>query len=469
MAYFSRLIASFLFLFISGHSFAACPEGFKCQPALVNIYGPITAPMPCPSAASLWGQAQTSPSYTYVILGTLETSAQCRTQYYTVDYYGVRSPNDQASFRMDYCPSGWSFYWDGSKNLCRQVRPPCAAGETANPETGVCEKACPPAGHKEGDSGNAWETTSKVPANNLCIQGCSWSAGGTVPSVCANGKCYYFGPFTSNGSSCTGQDGGSGEPDVDPPEETPPDDAQCVAKGQCPGTINGTKVCVPCSSKEGTTSESGSSSGSGTDSSGNPTGGTGSTNTTKETTANCTNGSCNTTSTTTVTYPDGSTSTTTETETTPQVDFCKANPGHVVCKGEDEGTFGGSCSAGFQCSGDAVQCAQAEAAWKSVCALDVSGMTDQINDGTAAMAAGAASGLGIPGGSDAFDLGSRLSEVPLFGTSGGCPSDVSVNVGGTSYTIAFSAMCPQLQVLGVALMAFAYLVAGFIVFRGDRS
>lgn len=96
-------------------------------------------------------------------------------------------------------------------------------------------------------------------------------------------------------------------------------------------------------------------------------------------------------------------------------------------------------------------------------------MTDQINTGTAAMAAGAASGLGIPGGSEAFDLGSRLSEVPLFGGSGGCPSDVSVNVGGTSYTIAFSAMCPQLQVLGVALMAFAYLIAGFIVFRGDRS
>lgn len=469
MAYFSRLIASFLFLFISGHSFAACPEGYQCQPALVGIWGPITEPTSCPSAASIWGQAQSSASNTYVILGTLETSAQCRTNYYTVDYYGVRSSDRQGSFRMDYCPSGWSFYWDGSKNLCRQERPPCAAGETANPETGVCEKACPPAGHKEGDSGNAWETTSKVPANNLCIQGCSWSAGGTVPSVCANGKCYYFGPFTSNGSSCTGQDGGSGAPDVDPPDQTPPDDAQCVAKGQCPGTINGTKVCVPCSSKEGTTSESGSSSGSGTDSSGNSTGGTGTTNTTKETTANCTNGSCNTTTTVTVTAPDGSTTTTTETESVPQKSFCAENPGHVVCKGEDEGTFGGSCASGFQCSGDAVQCAQAQAAWKSACAADVSGMSDQINTGSAAMTAGAASGLGIPGGSDVFDLGSRLSEVPLFGSSGGCPSDVSVNVGGTSYTIAFSAMCGQLQVLGVALMGFAYLIAGFIVFRGDRS
>lgn len=469
MAYFSRLIAAFLFLFISGHSFAACPEGYQCQPALVNKFWATSAPTSCPSAASQWAAAQSSSSNTYVITGTPEKSSQCAPTYYTVNASGNQSAVTQASFSMTTCPSGWSHYWDGSKNLCRQVRPPCASDETANPETGVCEKACPPSGHKEGDSGNAWETTSKVPANNLCIQGCSWSAGGTVPSVCANGKCYYFGPFTSNGSSCTGQDGGSGGPEVDPPEETPPDDAQCVAKGQCPGTINGVKVCVPCSSKEGTTSESGSSSGTGTDSSGNPTGGTGTTNTTKETTASCTNGSCNTTTTTTVTNPDGSTTTTTETESAPQVDFCKANPGHIVCKGEDEGTFGGSCAGGFQCTGDAVQCAQAEAAAKMACALDVSGMTEQVNDATAAMAAGAASGLGIPGGSDAFDLGSRLSEVPLFGSSGGCPSDVSVNVGGTSYTIAFSRMCSQLQVLGVALMAFAYLVAGFIVFRGDRS
>lgn len=325
---------------------------------------------------------------------------------------------------------------------------------------------CPASGTTEGDSSNAYTTSSKVPSNNLCIGSCSWSAGGVVPSVCANGKCYYYGPFTSNGTACTGE---GGAPAPKEPDPAPPDDAKCVSKGQCPGTINGTKVCVPCSSKEGTTSESGSSSSEGTDSSGAPTGSTGTTNTTKETTANCTNGSCNTTTTTTVTNPDGSTTTTTETESTPQPDFCKANPGHIVCKGEDEGTFGGSCAAGFQCSGDAVQCAQAEAGWKSACASDVSGMTDQINDGTAAMASGAASGLGIPGGSDAFDLGSRLSDVPLFGSSGGCPSDVSVNVGGTSYTIAFSAMCPQLQVLGVALMAFAYLVAGFIVFRGDRS
>lgn len=453
MAYFSRLIA-FLLITFSASSYALTVES--------------------------------DPSWmvpSYAVKSTPEEACQAHDTARGLIFDSVASDTPRTRKCMSRWPGDTTSTWrntaemvcDTSQGSLNTSKLKCVKTVTVCPAGmvdvgGVCTpEPCPSAGHKEGDGGNAWETTSKVPANNLCIQGCSWSAGGTVPSVCANGKCYYFGPFTSNGSSCTGQDGASGDPDVDPPEETPPDDAQCVAKGQCPGTINGTKVCVPCSSKEGTTSESGSSSGTGTDSSGNPTGDTGTTNTTKETTANCTNGSCNTTTTTTVTNPDGSTTTTTETESKPQADFCKANPGHIVCKGEDEGTFGGSCAAGFQCSGDAVQCAQAEAAWKSVCALDVSGMTDQVNDGTAAMAAGAASGLGIPGGSDAFDLGSRLSEVPLFGSSGGCPSDVSVNVGGTSYTIAFSSMCPQLQVLGVALMAFAYLVAGFIVFRGDRS
>lgn len=85
------------------------------------------------------------------------------------------------------------------------------------------------------------------------------------------------------------------------------------------------------------------------------------------------------------------------------------------------------------------------------------------------MAAGAASGLGIPGMNESFDLAGKISEVPIFGSSGGCPSDVSVSVGGSSYSLPFSRMCSQLQILGAALMAFAYLVAGFIVFRGAKT
>lgn len=461
MAYFSRLIALCLLMFSSA-AFAAYEAGGTPKYSGQNV---STGSLDTTAAACLkFGQIQG---------GTSNESGRVKSydgfvggsHRWTCEAYIFGSWNSSNGTISQQCPGEFSLQFSGKQGSCFKVVPSCPTGQVVG-AGGFCEdQPCPAAGTTEGDSSNAYTTSSRVPSNNLCIGSCSWSAGGVVPSVCANGKCYYYGPFTSNGTACTGE---GGAPPPQEPDPAPPDDAQCVSKGQCPGTINGTKVCVPCSSKEGTTSESGSSSSEGTDSSGAPTGGTGTTNTTKETTANCTNGSCNSTTTVTVTAPDGSTTTTTQTESVPQESFCKANPGHIVCKGEDEGTFGGSCASGFQCSGDAVQCAQAQAAWKSACASDVSGMTEQINTGTAAMAAGAASGLGIPGGSDAFDLGSRLSEVPLFGSSGGCPSDVSVNVGGTSYTIAFSAMCPQLQVLGVALMAFAYLIAGFIVFRGDR-
>lgn len=347
----------------------------------------------------------------------------------------------------------------------------CPEGKIADYAAKVCVDAppepdpCPESGTKEGDSSNAYTTNSRVPANNLCIGSCSWSAGGVVPSVCANGKCYYYGPFTSNGTACTGDGGAPAPPE---PEPAPPDDASCVSKGQCPGTINGTKVCVPCSSKEGTTSESGSSSGSGTDSSGNPTGDTGTTTTTKETTANCTNGSCNTTTTTTVTNPDGSTTTTTESQSTPQADFCKSNPGHIVCKGEDEGTFGGSCAAGFQCSGDAVQCAQAEAAWKAACLFDVGADDPNVVKGGQAMSSDQSAlraQLGLDGTGDDFNLSSMIDSDPLFAAGGGCPSDQQVTLLGQSLTLSLSSWCSWLQTAGTILQAAAYLAAALIVFR----
>lgn len=457
MAYLSRVIALLLLVF-AGSSFAG-PRDY---------YFYASSPW-WPTAEE--GCASVSPptpnhvfSHVYIPPGYGDAYWQCFFADTTIP-----PPNtaQHGGGMKGTCPDGTIA--DYSAKAC--ITPsPCDEGETRNTETGLCEKPCPSAGSPAG----SWNLDSKS-ITSVCNDGCRVVRVGEPTGFGYGGSMVWQTNFVYSGATCTpgelpGTDGTSpGDGGLGTPEPTPPEDKQCHDKGLCPFNYNGKILCTKCDSKEGTTNESGSSSGSGTDSSGNSTGDTGTTNTTKETTANCTNGSCNTTTTTTVTYPDGSTTTTTESQSAPQADFCKSNPGHIVCKGEDEGTFGGSCASGFQCSGDAVQCAQAEAAWKSACAADVSGMSDQINTGSAAMAAGAASGLGIPGGSDVFDLGSRLSEVPLFGSSGGCPSDVSVNVGGTSYTIAFSAMCGQLQVLGVALMGFAYLIAGFIVFRGDRS
>lgn len=452
MAYFSRLMAFVFALFAFG-SFAA---------------------IPAVQSVSVWFGGNPYPVSSFDVNGCKQGISA---------FYGSTSPwISTVTFSANSSTNGLCSGGFGeaaisvTSSSCPQnsisVAGNCVCQAGFEEENGACvpENGCPAAGTQEGAAGELYETIGNYPPSSICSGGCSWSTSGG--EGCMNGKCFYKGPLTSLNTTCVPSSPGPGDgttPPTGEPEQTPPEDKQCVEKGLCPFYYNGTKFCTKCDSKEGTSSESGSSSTDSTDAAGNPTGSTGSTNTTKETTANCSGDRCTTSTTTTTQNPDGTSTVKTETGELDKGDFCKSNPGHVVCKGEDEGTWGGSCAGGFQCSGDAVQCAQAEAGWKSACASDVSGMTEQINDGTAAMAAGAASGLGIPGGSDAFDLGSRLSEVPLFGSSGGCPSDVSVNVGGTSYTIAFSSMCPQLQVLGVALMAFAYLVAGFIVFRGDRS
>lgn len=343
----------------------------------------------------------------------------------------------------------------------------CNSGFKEQGDSCVPDNGCPDPGHVEGGSGDIYETTSKYPSNAVCLNGCKWSAGGLTPSVCANGKCYYWGPMTASGDTCTG-DGGAPSTSDPEPDPVPPGDAQCVASGKCPGTVNGTKVCVPCSQKEGTTSESGSTSSESTDSTGAPSGSSGITSTQKETTANCSGGSCNVTTTTTTTAPDGSTTTTTETESKSQDAFCQLNPSHVVCKGEKEGTWGGACAGGFQCTGDAVQCAQAQAAWKAACFLDVGESDSDVVKGRQAMAADQSAlraQLGVDGAGESFTLSSLINTDPLFAAGGGCPADQQITLLGQSMTLSLSQWCSLLQTAGTILQAAAFLAAALIVFR----
>ena len=339
--------------------------------------------------------------------------------------------------------------------LVDEEPPECSANQELDPETNTC--VC--------------KDTNGKPAGSFAVNGDTYVGCNDGCKIVLSSGSYSastnktYGTWQQTGESCAPS---PDSPGVDDPDSDSGKDAGKCPAGTCPGTFNGQSMCVPCKGKESSDSSSSENT------SETPNGASAPSSSSSESSSGsksteCEGGVCITKEKVVVVNPDGST-TEKEKETTESIsDFCAKNPKAAICKAVEEGRWGGSCSGGFQCSGDAVQCAQAQAAWKSACASDVSGMSDQINTGTAAMAAGAASGLGIPGGSDVFDLGSRLSDVPLFGSSGGCPSDVSVNVGGTSYTIAFSAMCGQLQVLGVALMGFAYLIAGFIVFRGDRS
>ena len=256
---------------------------------------------------------------------------------------------------------------------------------------------------------------------------------------------------SATGASCTGADSGGGGTEGPPsphPDPPPP--------GNCPGTVNGTSVNVPCQTTNtpGPTSNSGAPTNSPSPTGATPGGGS------TTSTTSCNGGSCTTTTTQRQDHPDG-TSTTTETQTTePREDFCADNPGSLQCT-DDDSSFGGSCGA-FSCGGDAVQCAIAKEQHKRNCELFET--PSPYSEAGIAGANGQARPAGHPGNDasiSAFSLPSMLSEIPLFGASGSCPSDVAVG----QYMIPFSRMCDSLQLLGVALKALAYLVATFIVFR----
>lgn len=322
------------------------------------------------------------------------------------------------------------------------------------------ESNCPPAGTVEGDSGNAYEASSINPT--ICIgtgsQGCVWKPGGTVPAVCANGKCYQWGPFTATGASCDPSSTVPGAPQS--AASAPPEATNCVAKGQCPGSVNGTSVCVPCTSKsqESVTSSASAASSAASGASSPTTSGESGTTTTK---TECTGSECTTTTTTSTQKSDGSSEQKSSTKTEPMTDFCAANPKAAVCKGDDESQWGGACAGGFTCKGDAVQCAQAQAGYDLSCAAKTDPNNPTVMAGNAAINAG-----DRPPGHPAlepemFDVQGSLDVTNPFGSS--CPSDIQISVIGTSVAIPLSGACDVLRVLGFVAVAFSLLGAGRLV------
>lgn len=98
------------------------------------------------------------------------------------------------------------------------------------------------------------------------------------------------------------------------------------------------------------------------------------TKTNSKTEVKCENGKCQvtTSSTTTNTSTGGTVNSSSTTTTVDKADYCSKNKTAGACKdekGEEEGKgkFGGSCSAGFTCEGDALQCAIAKEQHKRNC------------------------------------------------------------------------------------------------------
>lgn len=386
------------------------------------------------------------------------------------------------------------------------IRYSCSTGEVGNApfECPAVPNNCPPAGTVEGDSSNAYVASSIFPT--ICIgegsQGCVWKPGGTVPAVCANGKCYQWGPFTATGGSCDPSSTLPGAPES--AASAPKPAADCASKGQCPGLVNGTAVCVACGKSSTTSSASSSASGpgagsgpgSGSGSTGSGSGGIGGTplkcvgpdcvvNTTKTTETVCEGAQCTTTTKTTVTASSpsggvsggssgsttGDSSTKTEAETKDKDSFCIDNPKSVLCKDALDSKWGGACDGGFTCDGDAVQCAQSQASWKAYCEAKVTPENAIVIQGQNSMNGDLHPGSHPYLDPTAIDFSSGVSGVvnAINPFGGSCPSDLTFQVMGTSVVVPLSDACPVLRIMGLVAVAFTTFACAFIQLGALKS
>lgn len=354
-----------------------------------------------------------------------------------------KSFNDQY---RGWCAVGYGYYSAGSFS-CWNTAPACPTG-TAADEQGLCRAVCPSLGTQMGSRDLV--LSSKSSSFLLCIGDCQWAP--NVSAKQSDGTWANWGPYSSIGVRCTGSEGGSGSPAP----------AVCPA-AQCPGTVNGTSVCVPCSDVKEPPKTTGTTAPP-VDAGSAPAGSTpGSSSTTEQTT--CSGGQCTTTRTTVTVGSSGGQTSQTTTTTQPIGTYCSVNPGAAVCAAEkeDPSTWGGSC-AGFSCGGDAVQCAIAREQHVRNCAL-FDQATDLSRVGTAAATGQDPSDHPrSQAQSTTFALSSMLDSSPLFGSSGGCPADVSFAYAGQTLVIPFSQSCDVLHMLGAMWMGICYLVAATIVF-----
>lgn len=221
-------------------------------------------------------------------------------------------------------------------------------------------------------------------------------------------------------------------------------------KGLCPGTVNGVDVFVPCGSTTGSTTQTQTTTtvppGGGT-----PTVTTNSTNTT----VICSGGSCNVT---TTTGGGGGGSTTTNT-TVPQTSFCQQNPGASVCAGDKPGSFRGSCTSGFSCTGDAVQCAIAREQHSRDCQL----FAESPESAQYAIEKTSP----VRQSQSTVNIGAQpINSSNSLGVAGTCLPPVQLSIMGSSVTVDFVTICSNLAILGNIALAASFLLGGRILARG---
>lgn len=330
------------------------------------------------------------------------------------------------------CPSGSTRMDNGS----------CGCDLGMKPEAGQCVPyQCPAKGSYQPITQP--DVKMNQAGENFCDGGCSFTPSSW--KMDQQGQFWGTWPFKSTGQTCGGKAAADGTKTGT--DDLPKAPTQC-GPNQCPGSVNGANVCVPCKSQQ---APGPSSASSGVQPSDPGNGIKGSESSTTCDGANCT---------TETKYRDGQGNEVgSKSDIEPQEAYCQKNPTAQQCK---KNAFGGSCGGGFTCDGDAIQCALSREVHVRNCQWYEDKPSDaQVNAGEAAMAGGDRPSF-HPGNEPNvvnMTLAGQLDFTDRLGS--GCPSDVSVG----SVTLPFSRLCPHLETLGRIAVGFCTLMAVFIVFR----
>lgn len=388
----------------------------------------------------------------YCVSGVLEPGPVCAT--YTCPSGGTLEGTTCTI--APTCPStgGWTL----SGTSC--TRTDCAWPRQRD-EAGAC--GCPTgAGGVYGaaDDGSAGGA-GKKPSGAFCLSfngtpgeaGCMATPGGTGTSVQgADGSWSWWSSSRSfTGAACT-----QGATPADPKTET--DIEKCAKEGKTPGYVNGQLHCVaknpntPTEKSSVKTTEKRDASGAVTET------------TTTTTTEICTNGSCNTTTITETRNASGALIGKT-TETKPG----GAGPGGDGAGGGTgtEGGFGGSCDAGFTCSGDPIQCAIALEQHRRNCQL----LKPSVVEPETAFAEGVYDQATKRTGIGENFLPETEIEAGTLNTTarinaGQCPSPVTVNTPLGAVVVDLTILCEPMRWFGFVILFAALLVAARVTIGG---
>lgn len=385
----------------------------------------------------------------------------------------------------------------------------CPNGGTLSGSTCTC-----PVG--QVDTGTACSVTcpgAQVKVNNTCTCQTGVQSVGMLPDLTPVAAFWEFtmdkaaftaAPATSSGcrSSCTvtarkaawvtgtafydlAQTGelcvGDSKPNISgstPVATNPTDDEACLARGGMPYTLNGVRMCLD----KGKVSEGiqiGKSD-TGVKTVTNPDGTSTTTTTTQSPTTICQAGACETTiTTTTITQTKDAagvvtgTTTTTNTVKNPGGNGSGApgaggpcDPATTQCG--DDSSFGGTCAAGFNCSGDAIQCAIAREQYVRNCQTLGEHATGTQPTAAATWYDSNSGGEGLAqSNTDLYKTGTLPTlDKTSRSLSGAALSDLNVTVQGQPIAIPFSKLNDVLGYLGYLLMAVAFIVATRIYHKG---